>query len=147
MAGVYPVYGNKFKIATSGTTGESPTMSTIAEMETFSVSIDGNLVEWSPMEEGGWLKRFVTGKAITISISGKRCEGDVGNDYIAGISWMIGASCNSKFEWEFPSGATLTFNCVVQLTNPGGGGSRDLAGLEFDVMSNGQPTYTPADDS
>ena len=36
--------------------------STIAEMENFSVSIDGNVEEWSPMEQEGWLKRMVTGK-------------------------------------------------------------------------------------
>ena len=30
------------------------------------------------------------------------------------------------------------------VTNPGGGESRNVAGLEFDVMSNGKPTFTPA---
>ena len=60
--GVYPVFENKFKI---GASAES--LNTIAEMENFSVSIDGNVEEWSPMEQEGWLKRMVTGKALTIS--------------------------------------------------------------------------------
>ena len=137
--GVYPVFENKFKI---GATKDA--LNTIAEMESFSVSIDGNVEEWSPMEAEGWLKRMVTGKALTISLSGKRCIGDAGNDYIANGAWGTGTSCEGYFEWELPSGAKIEFPCVVSVTNPGGGDSRNVAGLEADIMSNGKPTYTPA---
>lgn len=137
--GVYPVFENKFKI---GAANES--MNAIAEMETFSVSIDGNVEEWSPMDAEGWLKRMVTGKSMTISLAGKRCIGDAGNDFVANKAWCTGADCDAKFEWDFPSGAKLAFDCVVNVTNPGGGDSRNVAGLEFDVMTNGKPTYTPA---
>ena len=137
--GVYPVFENKFKI---GASAES--LNTIAEMENFSVSIDGNVEEWSPMEQEGWLKRMVTGKALTISLSGKRCIGDPGNDFVEASAWGTGSDCDAHFEWEFPSGAKLAFPCVLSVTNPGGGESRNVAGLEFDVMSNGKPTFTPA---
>ena len=50
--GVYPVYENKFKIGTKGRASEEGDMVAIAELETFEVSIDGNTVEWSPMEMG-----------------------------------------------------------------------------------------------
>lgn len=113
-------------------------------MENFSVSIDGNVEEWSPMEQEGWLKRMVTGKALTISLSGKRCIGDPGNDFVEASAWGTGSDCEAHFEWEFPSGAKLAFPCVLSVTNPGGGESRNVAGLEFDVMSNGKPTFTPA---
>ena len=136
--GVYPVFENKFKI---GASAES--LNTIAEMENFSVSIDGNVEEWSPMEQEGWLKRMVTGKALTISLSGKRCIGDPGNDFVEASAWGTGSDCEAHFEWEFPSGAKLAFPCVLSVTNPGGGESRNVAGLEFDVMSNGKPTFTP----
>ena len=140
--GVYPVWENKFKISTGGRSGA--TMATIADLETFSVAIDGNVEEWSPMEMEGWLRRMVTGKALTISLSGKRNIGDPGNDYVANNAWATGAGCESKFEWEFPSGAKLEFNCVLNVTNPGGGDSRNVAPLEFEVMSDGKPTFTPA---
>lgn len=140
--GVYPVWENKFKINTGGRTGE--TMVTIADLETFSVAIDGNVEEWSPMEAEGWLRRMVTGKALTISLSGKRNIGDAGNDYVANNAWNTGTGCETKFEWEFPSGAKLAFNCVLNVTNPGGGDSRNVAPLEFEVMSDGKPTFTPA---
>lgn len=140
--GVYPVWENKFKISTGGRTGD--TMVTIADLETFSVAIDGNIEEWSPMEAEGWLRRMVTGKALTISLSGKRSIGDAGNDYVANNAWNTGTGCETKFEWEFPSGAKLAFNCVLNVTNPGGGDSRNVAPLEFEVMSDGKPTFTPA---
>lgn len=142
--GVYPVFENKFKIGINGRSSESADMVTIADMETFSVAIDGNVEEWSPMEAEGWLRRMVTGKALTISLSGKRNIGDAGNDYVADNAWGTGASCESRFEWEFPSGAKLEFDCVINVSNPGSGESRNVAGLEFEIMSDGKPTFTPA---
>lgn len=142
--GVYPVYENKFKIGTAGRSSTTEKMVTIADMETFSVSIDGNVEEWSPMSAEGWLRRAVTGKALSISLSGKRNIGDAGNDYVANNAWGTGASCESKFEWEFPGGAKLAFDCVINVTNPGGGESRNVAPLEFEVLSDGKPTFTPA---
>lgn len=140
--GVYPVWENKFKISTSGRS--QPTLATIADLETFSVSIDGNVEEWSPMDAEGWLRRMVTGKALTISLAGKRNIGDAGNDYVANNAWSTGTDCETRFEWEFPSGAKLDFDCVLNVTNPGGGDSRNVAPLEFEVMSDGKPSFTSA---
>ena len=142
--GVYPVFENKFKIGKSGRSSEEADMVTIKDLETFSVSIDGNIEEWKPMEAEGWTRRMVTGKALTITLSGKRNVGDPGNDYVANSAWGTGTSCDTKFEWEFPSGAKLTFDCVINVTNPGSGDSTTVAGLEFEVQSDGKPTYTPA---
>ncbi len=141
--GVYPVFENKFKINKKGRASPGE-MVTIAEMESFGVAIDGNTVEWSPMEAEGWLRRMVTGKALTITLAGKRHIGDPGNDYIADSAWGTGGSCDSKFEWTFPSGAKLEMDCVLNVTNPGGGESRDGAPLEVEIMSDGKPTFTPA---
>lgn len=141
--GVYPVFENKFKIGTKGRTSAEEDMKTISNLETFSVSIDGNVEEWKPMEAEGWVRRMVTGKSLAISLSGKRDIGDAGNDYVVDNAWGTGTSCDSKFEWEFPSGAKLSFDCVINVTNPGSGDSTNVAGLEFEVQSDGKPTYTP----
>lgn len=138
--GVFPVFNNKFKI---GATAEE--VHPIAEIESFSVAIDGKVEDWSPFEAEGWTKRLMTGKSLTIALKGKRCVGDIGNDYIAGLAFKTGQDCNGAFEWEFPSGAKLTMACVVNVTNPGGGESNAVDGLECDVMSNGKPAFTPAD--
>lgn len=145
MTGVHPVFENKFKIGVNGRSSTSPDdMKTISDLETFSVAIDGNIEEWSPMEAEGWKRRMVTGKALTITLSGKRCIGDEGNDYVADNAWGTGTSCDTKFEWEFPSGAKLAFDCVLNVTNPGSGDSTNVAALEFEVQSDGKPEYTPA---
>ena len=142
--GVFPVYDNVFKINKAGRTGMPSDMVTIAEMESFGVSIDGNVEEWKSMDAAGWTKRLATGKSLTISLSGKLCPGDDGNDYVAGLAWKNGAGCDTNFEWDFPDGSKLAFACVVNVTAIGGGDSTNVAALEFDVMTHGQPTYTPA---
>ena len=136
--GVFPVFENKFKVKIENA------LTTIAEMETYSVAIDGKVEEWSSFDAEGWTERLMTGKSITISIKGKRCIGDKGNDYIAGLAFKTGQSCNGEFEWEFPSGAKLDIPCVINVTNAGGGESTNVDGLEFDVMSNGKPTFIAA---
>ena len=142
--GVYPVFENKFKIGTEGRSSDTESMKTISDLETFSVSIDGNIEEWRPMEAEGWVRRMVTGKSLTITLSGKRNIGDEGNDYVANNAWGTGTTCDTKFEWEFPSGAKLAFDCVWSVTNPGRVESTNVATLEFEVQSDGKPTYTHA---
>lgn len=148
MSGVYPCYKNQFKIDKTGGDGSTASnLATIADMESFSVSVDGNVVEWTPFDTEGWTRRIVTGKAITISISGKRNEGDTGNDYVAGLALKTGSDCNTTLKWEFPSGAVLVMPCVVNVTEWESGESTDAAPLAFDCMSDGKPTFTPASQS
>lgn len=52
--GVYPCYENQFQIETKPATTEpeaEATMSTIADMESFSVSFDNGVEEWTPFEQ------------------------------------------------------------------------------------------------
>lgn len=141
--GVYPCYENQFKVDTSGT-GASSSFVTIADMESFSVSIDGNVEEWKPFDQAGWTRRLATGKSITISVSGKRNVGDTGNDFIAGLALKTGAEATTTIEWSLPSGAKLTIKGVVNVTEWGAGESTAVAPLAFDLMSDGKPTYTEA---
>ncbi len=144
FTGVYPVFSNSFSIGTAGRASTTGQMVPIAEMESFAVAIDGNIEEWSPMEAAGWLKRMVTGKALTITLKGKRCVGDAGNDFVANNAWNTGLGCDTKFLWTMPSGATLAFDCVLNVTAPGGGDSRSMDVLEFEVQSSGKPVFTAA---
>lgn len=143
--GVYPVYENQFKIDKAGGDGSTAdNLVGIADMESFSVSIDGNVEEWKPFEAEGWTCRLMTGKSITISISGKRNVGDAGNDYIEGLAMKTGEEATTTLIWTFPSGAKLVIKGVVNVTEWGGGDSTGVAPLAFDFMSDGKPTFTPA---
>lgn len=137
---VYPVLDNKFK---AGAAKESATV--IADMEQFSLSISNGVETWTPMDTEGWQRALMTAKAITISMSGKRNIGDAGNDFVAGKVFKNGHDAEGYFEWEFPDGTTIAWtNAVFDVKNMGGGDSTNVAPLEFDVISNGKPTVTPA---
>jgi hypothetical protein len=140
MNGVYPVYENQFKIGKSKDAATS-----IAEMENFSVSFSNTTQNWTPMDQNGWQSALTTGKAVTITISGKRSVGDTGNDFIADKAFKSGQNCYAYFEWVFPDGTTVSWDkAVIDVKNIGGGGSTDVGPLEFDVISNGEPTVTSA---
>ena len=143
-SGVYPVFNNVFKIGTKGRTSTTEDMKTIADCETFSLSMDNNVEEWTSMTTEGWIRRMQTGKGFSISISGKRNVGDDGNDYVASKLFSTGQSVETKFEWEFADGTTVSFDCIISVSNAGTGDSTNVAPLEFEVMSDGKPTVTPA---
>ena len=148
ITGVYPCYENQFAIDKTGGDGSTESnLVSIADMESVSVSIDGNVEEWSSFSDEGWMNRLVTGKSITISVSGKRNIGDAGNDYIESIALKIGRECNSTLVWKFPSGAKLVMPCIINITEWGSGESRNAAPLAFDAMSRGKPTFTAASDT
>ncbi|MDY3828041.1 MAG: hypothetical protein SOZ71_04570, partial [Clostridium sp.] len=102
-SGVFPVFNNEFKIGTKGKTSAEEDMKIIADLETFSVSLDNNIEEWTPMDTEGWVKRLMTGKGFSISLNGKRNIGDAGNDYVAGLAFKTGQDVETVFEWDMPS--------------------------------------------
>ena len=141
-SGVYPVYENQFKINTKGRETGETNLVPIADMESFSVSFDDNVEEWTPMTTEGWVRRLKTGKGITISLNGKRNIGDAGNDYVAGLAFLSGQACNSELEWTFPNGDKVLIPCVINVT-ASGGDSTNVEPLEFECLSDGKPTFTP----
>lgn len=140
--GVFPCYENQFQVAAAGSTAVD---TTIANCEEFGVSFDNGVEEWNAFENKGWKSRLMTAKSVTISVKAKRTLGDAGNDLIADLAYKNGRDCEIDFKWTFPDGSTVLFkNAVVSVTANGSGGSTGVAPLEFEVMSNGKPVYTPA---
>jgi hypothetical protein len=142
--GVFPVHNNVFKINTKGRTGTSTDLVIIKDLETFEPSIDSKTESWNPLDAEGWARNAVTGKSMSFSFKGKRQYGDPGNDYVAGLILATGQGVESELEWTLSSGAKLTMDCVIDLKTPAGGDSTNIDALEFDVLSDGKPTYTAA---
>lgn len=143
--GVFPCYENQFKIDIKGGDGSTESnLVPIADMESFSVSIDGNIEEWKPYDQKGWTRRLATGKSIIISISGKRNVGDAGNDYVNGLALKTGAAATTVLVWTFFDGATLKIKGVVNVTEWTSGESTAVAPLAFDFMSDGKPDFNSA---
>ena len=143
-SGVYPVYDTEFKIGTKGKASTSADMVAIADMETFSMKIDGKTETWTSMTEKGWERALMTGKSFSIGLKGKRNVGDTGNDYVAATAWKDGLDCSTKAQIVFPDASKLDFNCVIDVSNPGGDDSNKVAPLEFDLKGDGRPVYTAA---
>lgn len=149
-SGVFPCYENQFKVNISDTS--TANYVTIADCETFEVAFDNNVEEWTPFESEGWIRRLMTGKGVTITVSGKRNIGDAGNNYIAGLAFENGRNAEVDFQWEFAdkltengTGTTVTFTgAPINVTALGSGDSTAVAPLEFEILSNGKPTVTPA---
>lgn len=142
--GVYPCYENQFQIDTAAS-GSTAAMKDIADCESFSVSFDNGVEEWTPFNTEGWTRRLMTAKSVTISVTGKRNVGDEGNDAVAGLAFKNGRDVEKDFQWTFPDGTTVKFtSAVISVTNVGAGDSTAVGPLEFEVMSNGKPTATPA---
>lgn len=138
--GVYPVYENQFQVG-----AKKDSLSNIADMESFSISFDNGVEEWTPMNTDGWMRRLMTAKSISLSVTGKRNVGDTGNDYVAGLAFKNGREAEGCFQWTFQDGTTVLFeNAVFSITALGAGDSTAVAPLEFDIQSNGKPVVTPA---
>ncbi len=140
-SGVFPCYENQFQIDVSSTSTAS--WKTIADCETFSVAFDNGVEEWHPFEHEGWVRRLLTAKGVTVSVTAKRNLGDDGNDFVAGLAWKNGRDAETDFKWTFPDGTVVTFtDAVINVTNIGAADSTNVAPLEFEVLSNGAPTVT-----
>ena len=141
--GVFPCYENQFAVDVSLT--GTPSWKTIADCETFEVSFDNGVEEWTPFESEGWARRLMTAKSVTITVTAKRNIGDDGNNFIAGLAFENGRDAEAGFKWTFKDGTVVTFTgAPISVTALGSGASTAVAPLEFTVMSNGQPTVTVA---
>lgn len=141
VSGVYPCYENQFKIGAAG----AQTLNNIADCTTFGVSFSDGVEEWTPYGSDGWVRRLKTAKNVTIGVTAKRNVGDTGNDFVAGLAFKNGRESEADFEWDFPDGTTVKFeNAVINIKALGAADATNVAPLEFDVMSNGKPTVTPA---
>lgn len=142
--GVAPVYETNIEINTSGdVTGDAGTWVTIADMESAGLSVETGVEKWNSLTEGGWQRALATAKAFTLSMKGKRCFGDPGNDYIASKEFANGRDCDSRVRITFPDGAKFECGVVISVTELLGD-TVNVSPLGFDLISNGKPTYTPA---
>lgn len=142
--GVNPTNTLTFGICVAGRkandTAEAITTTLVKDAESLSITIDGGIEEWNPMDQKGWVRRLMTSKSLSVSMGGKRNYGDPGNDYVAGLAFKNGQDCNSWLSIIFPNLDQLIIPCVVNTTSMGGD-STAIDALEWEVKSDGKPTY------
>ena len=148
-SGVFPVHAGSFEVDTSETPHTTPVWSTVAELEEVSLEIDNNTETWSSFAAGGWESALVTGKSAKITLSGKRCIGDAGNDLIASTLLCTGQDAYIKCRVCHPDGSTLIWDkaaCGVK-NNGAGGKATDVGALEAELVCHGKPTEGTIDDN
>lgn len=141
--GVIPAYDCSFEINTAGR-GTTAAWKEIKDVEEMQVTVDGNVVEWSPYDQHGWSRRAMTGKKIGIAIKGKRNFGDPGNDYVAEMILKMGKDVETQFRVTLPDNSVLEYDAIINTTNAFGGNANDLNNLEGEILSDGEPSYTKA---
>lgn len=143
--GVNPVNEITFGVCMTGRPADLKTAeyTVVKDAESLSISIDGQIESWNPMDAGGWARNLMTAKSISISMGGKRNYGDPGNDYVAGLAFKMGQDCNSAMKITFPNEDALYIPCVIN-TSELGGDSTAIDALSWDVTSDGKPEYVAA---
>lgn len=139
--GVNPVNEIQFAINMAGRTGTVYTP--VKDAEALSIAFDNTIEEWYAMDMEGFVRRLMTGKSMSITMGGKRNYGDPGNDYVAARAYENGQGANSQMQITFPNGDILLMDCVINVT-AAGGNSTAVETLEWEALSDGKPTYTPA---
>lgn len=142
--GVYPVHVGSFEVNTSKT--EEPAWSKIAELEEVNIEVENTTETWNSFSEGGWQSALVTGKAAKITLKGKRCIGDAGNDLIASKMLLTGQDAYVNARVIHPDGTTLEWAqmaCAVK-NNGSGGKATDVGALEAELTSHGAPKESKA---
>jgi hypothetical protein len=140
--GAYPVNALIFRIGTKGRASGEKDMLEVAETTSVEPKSEASLEEWTPMNMGGWGKGLVTSRKYSVDVKAKRSVGNPGNDYVYGLAFNIGRDCQTVAEIEFPfEKKKIVFDCIVDVTNMGGGESTDVSGLEFTLHGDGIPKW------
>lgn len=137
--GVYPVHVGSFEVNTSE--DETQVWSKIAELEEVNIEVENTTETWNSFSEGGWQSALVTGKAAKITLKGKRCIGDAGNDLIASKMLLTGQDAYVNARITHPDGTTLEWAqmaCAVK-NNGAGGKATDVGALEAELTAHGAP--------
>ena len=148
FVGVVPVNKFSFTIApltsVSGGTKTYGTAFTVSDVENLEISLDNGIEEWYALGEDGWVNRLMTSRGITVNMSGKRNYADAGNNTVGQDYFIdVGLANEVKLTITFPNGDTLAIPGVLNITGLAGGAT-DVDKLEFEIQSNGKPTFTKA---
>lgn len=135
---VYAVHELTVEIDTTPEATE--TYAVIKDVETVDVAVDGNVEEWTPLDTAGFINRLRTGTGMSLTFTGKRNEGDTGNDYVSGLKFAVGTSANTTIKVTTPGSEVLTIPCVIDVNSILGGDSTAVGALEFTALSNGTIT-------
>lgn len=141
-----PVWANEIHIGTSATTATPPVW-TYAKLckgiESVSFSPNEQNQQYFFLCGNGFAHNEVTGGAPTLTISGRRIEGDVAQDYIAGKQFALGTDRNTSVK-IIAEGKQIVCDATIGEVTSFGGSTLDVNSFGCTIYLNGQPTVTTA---
>jgi len=125
----------KFEIDSTPLT--SPTLLEIGGIEDFTFDSEEEVQTGFFVSAGGAGYSDVTAGRLTISVTGKRIVGDIGQDYIDGLNNSFGSARKSTLTVTFDSGTIYTIPCSIEISSLSGGAAEELESFEVTFHSDG----------
>lgn len=138
----YPAFLDSLKVGALG--AEADSLIVPDGIVNITPSWDPTVVTYYKRSGQGFQGGTKTGNAFTITVESYHISEDAGQKIIAATMFKFGKEAKVACEYTFGNGDVLTFNATVKITRMGGGATTDLAPLNYDLICDGKPTFTPA---
>ncbi len=121
----------------------TPTLVEIGGLESLDFSFEEETKQGYFNNDNGTGYSDVTAGRLTVSVSGKRVDGDAGQDYISGLAGSWGASRKNTLTLTHSvTGDIYSIPCSIELGATTGGSMEELEAFECTFHSDGAWTYT-----
>jgi hypothetical protein len=142
-------FNNTFEIDTAG--GLDPSVTTTATFKALSAGIQtitpasGDTTDNTPYYDGGGFSTTeVTGKNFSIAFSGHRIDGDLAQDFIAGLEFVVGDGLKTLLRWTRSDGTIIIGQVTINNIVVAGGSANAKQTFSFTASFNGLPVVTPS---
>ncbi len=142
MGKLLEMYGIEASIDTSAT--ETPSFAPLNDgFDNFAEALNEVVQNYSFLKDKGFGSSEVTGMAPTVTLTGRRVQGDAAQDFIFSKKYKTGDERKVPLKIEWTEGAaTKTLTVPITLTKlvEWGGATTDNSAISVEMAFNGAPT-------
>ncbi|MCK4258752.1 MAG: hypothetical protein KAX49_07225 [Halanaerobiales bacterium] len=133
----------KWKIEIDTTPLSTPTLAEVKGLESLDFAVENENQSGYFIADGGFGYSDIVAGRLTVGVSGKRIDGDTGQDYLAGLVGSWGADVKSTLTLtNYITGDVYSIPCSVDVTAVSGGAAEELEIFECTFHSDGAWTFT-----
>ena len=129
---------------------DAQTWLVLDDVETFEMTVDGKVVEWTPHNGGGWGKNYFVGKTLKVALEKKYNPSADGDKEIVTTALTKSAYSHNYVQLRFTlplvdsqksNAAYIDMEASLNVEQLFASGSEDVAPLKCNFLVNGAPTY------
>ena len=133
----------KWKIEIDTTPATTATYAEVGGIESVDFANSDEVKEGFFISDGGFGHSDVTAGRLAVGLSGKRVDGDTGQDYIVCLVGSWGADRKSTVKLtSYVTGDVYEIPCSLEIGAVSGGAAEDLEAFECTAHSDGAWTFT-----